>query len=182
MNPDNRDAGSRGTIRFLQQSYPGNITIAPIRSQHDLVPFRIAVDVSMTPTEELSAHADFLADAAPPSCRRAQKPEGTDAVKHAIMTDTKLSHATSSDTGDYRMWLLGRFRQQVPNLAGVIRQACDELAEVGLLRGQAPQKKRGRRVQSYRKVTWDELTDAAKSEADRFRIPRSIFEGACGRQ
>ena len=133
MTPDNCDAGSRGTIRFLELGYPGNIAIAPIRSQHDLVPFRVAVDVSMIPTEKLSTDADLLAAAAPPSCRRAQRLEGKDAVKHAIMRNAKLSCTTSSDTGEYRGWLLGRFRRQVLNLASVITQACDELAEVGLL-------------------------------------------------
>ena len=42
MNPDNSDAGSRGTIRFLELGYPGNIAIASIQSQHD--PYGEAVD------------------------------------------------------------------------------------------------------------------------------------------
>ena len=60
MNPDNCDAGSRGTIRFLKLGYPGNIAIASIRSQYDLVPFGIAIDVSTIPTEKLSTDAAFL--------------------------------------------------------------------------------------------------------------------------
>ena len=60
MNYDNSDAGSRGTIRFLELGYPGNIAIASIQSQHDLMPFRIAVDVSMIPTEKMSTDATFL--------------------------------------------------------------------------------------------------------------------------
>ena len=60
MNPDNSDAGSLVTIRFLELGYPGNIAIASIQSQHDLMPFRIAVDVSMIPTEKTSTDATFL--------------------------------------------------------------------------------------------------------------------------
>ena len=60
MNSDNSDPGSRGTIRFLELGYPGNIAIASIQSQHDLMPFRIAVDVGMIPTEKLSTDATFL--------------------------------------------------------------------------------------------------------------------------
>ena len=60
MNPDNCDAGSRRTIRFLELGYPGNIAIASIRSQFDSVPFRIAVDVSTIPAEKLSTDAAFL--------------------------------------------------------------------------------------------------------------------------
>ena len=60
MNPDNSDAGSRGTIRFLELAYPGNIAIASIQSQYDLMPFRIAVDVSMIPTEKMSTDATLL--------------------------------------------------------------------------------------------------------------------------
>ena len=61
-------------------------------------------------------------------------------------------------------------------MAGAVRQAADELAEVGLLKEDKDSKKKGRRVQFYRKVSWDELTDAAKSEAERLQIPRSVFE------
>ena len=60
MDSENRDAGSRGAIRFLELGYPGNIAIASIQSQHDLMPFRIAVDVSMIPTEKMSTDATFL--------------------------------------------------------------------------------------------------------------------------
>ena len=60
MNSDNNEPGSRGTIRFLELGYPGNIAIASIQSQHDLMPFRIAVDVSMIPTEKMSTDATFL--------------------------------------------------------------------------------------------------------------------------
>ena len=60
MNSDNSDAGSRGTIRFLELGYPGNIAIASIQSQHDLMPFRIAVDVSMIPTEKMPTDATFV--------------------------------------------------------------------------------------------------------------------------
>ena len=60
MNSDNSDPGSRGTIRFLELGYPGNIAIASIQSQHDLMPFPIAVDVSMIPTEKMSTEATFL--------------------------------------------------------------------------------------------------------------------------
>ena len=60
MNSDNSDPGSRGTIRFLELGCPGNIAIASIQSQHDLMTFRIAVDVSMIPTEKMSTDATFL--------------------------------------------------------------------------------------------------------------------------
>ena len=60
MNSDNSDPGSRGTIRFIDLGYPGNIAIASIQSQHDLMPFRIAVDVSMIPMEKMSTDATFL--------------------------------------------------------------------------------------------------------------------------
>ena len=127
-----------------------------------------------------------LAAAAPPSCRGAAvctcrgaagaKLEGKDAVKHAVMTDAKLSCTTTTSTGDYRNWLLGKLRNKVPDLASVVKQATEELAEVGLLNEDKDSKKRGRKVQFYRKSPWDELTDAAKSEAERLQIPRSVFE------
>ena len=60
MNIDNSDPGSRGAIRFIELGYPGNIAIASIQSQHDLMPFRIAVDVSMIPTDKISTDATFL--------------------------------------------------------------------------------------------------------------------------
>ena len=60
MNSDNSDPGSRGTIRFLELGYPGNIAIAAIQSQYDQMPFRIAVDVSMIPAEKMSTDATFL--------------------------------------------------------------------------------------------------------------------------
>ena len=120
--------------------------------------------------------ANHLAAAAPPSCRNAHKLEGKDAIKHAIMTDAKLSCTTKTDTGAYRGWLIGRFRNRVSDLASAIRQATDELAEVGLLKQDSGSTKRGRRVQFYRKVTWDDLTDDAKNETERLQIPRSIFD------
>ena len=120
--------------------------------------------------------ANLLAAAAPPSSRNAQKLEGKDAVKHAIMTDAKLSCTTSTDTGVYRGWLLGRFRHKVKDMSKAIKQVTDDLAAVGLLKEVKDAKKKGRRVQFYRKTTWDELTDDAKSEAERIQIPRSVFE------
>ena len=60
MNLENSDAGSRGAICFLELGYPGNIAIASIQSQHDLMPFMIAVDVGIIPTEKLSNDAIFL--------------------------------------------------------------------------------------------------------------------------
>ena len=120
--------------------------------------------------------ANLLAAAEPPSCRIAQKLEGQDAVKHAIMMDARLSCTTSTDTGEYRGWLLGRFRKKVSDMASAIREAIDELAEVGLLKEDKDAKKKGRRVQFYRKVSWGELTDDAKNEADRLQIPRSVFD------
>ena len=60
MNLDNSDPGSRGAIRFIELGYPGNIAIASIQSQHDLMPFRIAVDVSMIPTDKISTDAMLL--------------------------------------------------------------------------------------------------------------------------
>ena len=121
--------------------------------------------------------ANLLAAAAPPSCRDAQKLEGKDAVKHAVMTNAKLSCTTTTDTGAYRGWLRGRFHDKVPDLAGVVKQAAEELAEVGLLNeDKDSRKKRGRRVQFYRKSSWDELSDNAKSIAEQLQIPRSVFE------
>ena len=61
-------------------------------------------------------------------------------------------------------------------MAGAVRQAADELAEVGLLKEDKDSKRRGRKVQFYRKQVCDELTDGAKNEADRLQIPRSVFE------
>ena len=120
--------------------------------------------------------ANLLAAAAPPSCRDALKLEGKDAVKHAVMTNAKLSCTKTTDTGAYRNWLLGRFRSKFKNMADVVNQAAKELAEVGLLNEDKDSRKRGRKVQFYRKSPWDELTDAAKSEAERLQIPRSVFE------
>ena len=37
-------------------------------------------------------------------------------------------------------------------------------------------RKRGRRVEFYRKSSWDELSDGAKSIAEQLQIPRSVFE------
>ena len=79
-------------------------------------------------------------------------------------------------TGVYRNWLLGKFRNKVPDLAGVVKQAAEELAEVGLLKEDKGTRKRGRKMQFYRKSSWDELTSEAKSEAERLQIPRSVFE------
>ena len=120
--------------------------------------------------------ANLLAAAAPPSCTNAQKLEGKDAVKHAVMTNAKLSCTTTTDTGAYRNWIIGRFRKKVKNLADVVNRAAEELAEVGLLSEIKDSRKRGRKVQFYRKSPWEELTDAAKSEAERLQIPRSVFE------
>jgi len=61
-------------------------------------------------------------------------------------------------------------------LAGAVGQPADELVEVGLLREDKDSERRGRRVQFYRKVSWDDLTDDAKNEAERLQIPRSVFE------
>ena len=59
MNADNSDAGSCGTIHFIELR-PGNIAIASIQTQHDQMPFRIAVDVSTIPAEKMPADATFL--------------------------------------------------------------------------------------------------------------------------
>ena len=100
-----------------------------------------------------------------------------DAIKNAIMTNAKLTCTTDTNTGEYREWLLGKFRNKVQNLSSVIKQAAEELADVGLLQENSESKRRkGRKVQSYRKATWDEMTDDAKSETNRLQIPRSIFE------
>ena len=92
------------------------------------------------------------------------------------MSNPKLSCTTTTDTGEYRGWLLGRFRHKVSDLSGVIRQVAEELAEIGLLKEDKDARKRGRKVQFYQKVTWDDLTEGAKNEADRLQIPRSVFE------
>ena len=100
-----------------------------------------------------------------------------DAIKNAIMTNAKLTCTTDTNTGAYREWLLVKFRNKVPNLSSVIKQADEELADVGLLQENRESKMRkGRKVQYYRKATWDEMTDDAKSETNRLQIPRSIFE------
>ena len=57
MNSKNSAPGSRGTILGLELRYPGNIAIACIQSQHDVMPFRIVADVSMIPTEMMSTEA-----------------------------------------------------------------------------------------------------------------------------
>ena len=88
-----------------------------------------------------------MAAAARPSCRNAQELEGRDEIKRAIMTDARLSCAAATDTGAYRGWLLGRFRHRVSDLAGAVRQAADELAEVGLLREDKDSIRRGHGVQ-----------------------------------
>ena len=92
------------------------------------------------------------------------------------MTDAKLSCTTTTDTGEYRGWLLGRFRHRVSDLAGAIRQATEELAEIGLLQEDKDATKKGRKVQFYRKMSWDELTESNKNEAERLQIPRSVFD------
>ena len=121
--------------------------------------------------------ANLLAAAAPPSCTNAHKLEGKDAIKNAIMTNAKLTCTKDTNTGEYRQWLLGKFRNKVPNLPNVIKQAAEELADVGLLQENRESKMRkGRKVQSYRKATWDEMTDDAKSETNRLQIPRSMFD------
>ena len=120
--------------------------------------------------------ANLLAAAAAPSCRNAQMLQGKDAIKHAIMRDARLSCTTTTDTGEYRGWICGRFRHKVSDLGNAIKQAADELAEVGLLKEDRDAKKRGRRVQFYRKVTWGDLTEDAKNEAARLQVPRSVFD------
>ena len=120
--------------------------------------------------------ANLLAAAAPPSCTNAHKLEGKDKIKNAIMTSAKLTCTKASNTGAYRDWILGRFRK-VANLATVVKEAAEELADKGLLMENEEKKgKPGRKVQSYKKATWDEMTDDAKSETNRLQIPRSIFE------
>ena len=120
--------------------------------------------------------ATLLAAAPPPSWTNTVRLKGTDALKHAIMTDARMSCTKTTDTGEYRNWLLGKFRNKVPDLAGVIKQAAEELADVGLLKEDKDIRKRGRKVQFYRKLSWDDLTSGAKSEAERLQIPRSVFE------
>ena len=120
--------------------------------------------------------ATLLAAAAPPSWGNTHRLKGTDALKHAIMTDARVSCTKTTDTGDYRNWLLGRFRHKVADMAKAIKQVTEDLAEVDLLKEDKDSKKKGRRVQFYRKTTWDDLTDDAKSEAERLQIPRSVFE------
>ena len=71
--------------------------------------------------------------------------------------------------------LLAAAARPFSDLAGAVRQAADELAEVGLLREDKDSIRRGRRVQIYRKVPWDELTDDAQNEAVRLQIPLRIF-------
>ena len=149
-----------------------DVLAAQARAQQDALAQMSASACAGRPGDTM---ANLLAAAAPPSCRKAQRLEGRDAIKHAIMTDAKLSCAAATDTGAYRGWLLGRFRHRVSDLAGTIRQAAEELAEVGLLREDKESIRRGRRVQIYRKVPWDELTDDAQNEAVRLQIPLRIF-------
>ena len=66
--------------------------------------------------------------------------------------------------------------QGCTELLGAIKEATEQLAEVGLLKEDKDSKKRGCFVQFYKKVSWDHLTDDAKSEAERLQIPRSSFE------
>ena len=93
--------------------------------------------------------ANLLAAAAPPSCTNAHKLEGKDAIKNAIMTNAKLTCTTDTDTGAYRTWLMGKFRKKVPNLSSVIKEAAEELADVGLL-----QEKRESKNKVNRADTW----------------------------
>jgi hypothetical protein len=143
---------------------------------------RPVVNIISSPRGGLDAleHANLDAPeddgAAAARSRAHPKLEGKDAIKHAIMTDARLSCTTTTDTGEYRGWICGRFRHKVSDLGNAIRQAADELAEVGLLKEDREAKKRGRRVQFYRKVTWGDLTEDAKNEAARLQVPRSAFD------
>ena len=120
--------------------------------------------------------ASLLAAAAPPAARNAQRLEGADAIKNAIMTNARMSCTKTTDTGEYRNWILGKFRRRGLNLPTAIKEATEQLAEVGLLKEDKDSKKRGRFVQFYKKVGWDHLSDDAKREAERLQIPRSSFE------
>ena len=128
--------------------------------------------------------ANLIAAAAPPTARSAQRLKATDAIKHAIMTAAKLSCNTATDTGEYRHWIRGKFRRKIVDLASAITEATEQLAEVGLLKEDKDTKKKSefytkvsrRRVQFYKKVSWEELNEDAKSEAARLQIPRSTFE------
>ena len=120
--------------------------------------------------------ANLLAAADQPACKNAQKLEGKDTVKHAIMTDARLSCTTTTNTGEYRIWLQGRFRQKFSDLASTIKQVADELAEIGLLQKDNNSKKKGRRMKFYRKGSWDAMTEDAKNETARLQIPRSVFD------
>ena len=87
--------------------------------------------------------ANLLAAAAPPSCTNAHTLEGKDAIKNAIMTNAKLTCTKATNTAAYRDWLLGKFRK-VPNLASVIKEAAEELADKGLLRENSEKKRETR--------------------------------------
>ena len=92
------------------------------------------------------------------------------------MTDARMTCTKTTDTGEYRNWILGKFRNKVTNLASTIKKATEQLAEVGLLKEDKSSKKKGRFVQLYTRVGWDHLSDDAKREAERLQIPRSSFE------
>ena len=56
------------------------------------------------------------------------------------------------------------------------KEDISEHTEVGLLNEDKDSRKRGSRVQFYRKSSWDELSDGAKSIAEQLQIPRSVIE------
>ena len=120
--------------------------------------------------------ASLLAAAAPPSRINTQMLEGKDAIKHAIMTNARMTCTETTNTGEYRGWIMGRFRNKVKDLAIAIKAATEELADIGLLKEIRDAKKKGRKMQFYRKVLWDDLADDARSEAERLIIARDVFE------
>ena len=101
--------------------------------------FKKEPDVQTVP---LPAGGLLGAAADQPSCRSAQRLEGKDAVKHAVMTDARLSCTATTNTGEYRIWLQGRCRQKISDLASAIKQAADELAEIGLLQEDKDKKRK----------------------------------------
>ena len=100
-----------------------------------------------------------------------------DSIKHAIMICPKFSVTETSDTGAMRSWLMGRFRNKVKDLSLAIQKGAEELATAGLVHlVECGAKKKGRKVLSYRKASWGELSEPAKEAAEKLHIPRCAFE------
>ena len=110
---------------------------------------------------------------------------GVDRLKFGILVSPKFKHGQGFSASTFREWLKARHQKDYQDLAKQVKDAVEALVSCGLLvvdedvsLSQSGKKRRGRRVEWFRKAKWTDVVNStdAIAEVVRLELARDHFE------